>query len=670
MDLDIRYQELSYNIDHAPKENNIDIDPVINKPFSRSIKPPVSSKASKKTAKKASYSSICRLLSYPFHEYPLLILGILLLTLSQLATIYLPLLTGQIIDSLINSKDTSTLHQFLITFIISGSSLFFRNLCFTVISERVTIRLKNQAFSKFISYDIEFFDVKKTGELLSRMNSDIAAIRSAISSDISVFLKSLVLALGSFVIMFTINVYLTLIIMAVIPLFVIITSLFSYYTKKFSSKYQDLMAEGSVIAEECFSNIRTVKAFATEQQETSQFESVMNEAYKLGIRRIAVAAAYRSATHFIINTGVLGVLWYGGYCVLNGEMTSGQLVTFLIYANDYTDTTSSISSAISSIVSAAGLSEGLFKLMDYKPKLVYPKETINEIPLIINNDYSNNDKSMKPNNILYKNNKPFLKVEFQDVNFSYPTTQDVNVLTGFTLSISPGEVIGICGVSGSGKSTIVSLLERFYDSNAGEILINSHSIKEYSPKSLANSIGFVSQEPVLFSGTIEENILYGVETYRHSQLIEVCQMSNVWEFIEDKSMFPLGLKTMVGERGSKLSGGQKQRVAIARALMKRPRVLIFDEATSALDSEAEMKVQQAIDRLMGQGELTIIVIAHRLSSIAKCQRVVVIEGGKIVEEGKHWELWEKGGVYRGLVERQIKMGVCKEEEILEKNSKF
>ena len=626
------YHEMSKDIEN---------DPLVPKKMFRTIKAKYEKEGkNKKKQKPASASSVWRLLSYTFREHTLFGVGIVLLALSQLATIYLPLITGQIIDVLLKYSDFSKLKEFCLkflgTFLISGVALFFRNICFTLIAERVTVSLKNETFSRFISFDIEFFENKKTGELLSRLGSDIATMKTATSSDISVLLKSLVVAIGSFIIMFTINIYLSLIILAVVPFFILITSLFSNYTKKYNRSYQDIMAEGSVIAEECFSNIRTVKAFSTEEEETQHFQAVNKKAYTVAIKKVIMAAAYRATTHLIINTGVLGVLWYGGYCVISGTLSSGQLVSFLIYANDYTDTASSISACISSILSAAGVAEGLFKIMDYKPKI-------------------NNNKGGLPGD--FEGN-----IEFKNVNFAYPSSPDVKVLEDLNLKINEGEVLAICGGSGGGKSTIITLLERFYDVSSGILLINHKDIKDYDIKELHRKIGYVSQEPVLFSGTIEENITYGVTAYRQSELIKVCKWANALDFITDKESFPLGFQTLVGEKGLKLSGGQKQRIAIARALMKDPKILIFDEATSALDAEAESQVQKAIDLLMKKGDLTMIIIAHRLSTIVKCRRIVVMARGKIEEEGDHETLWKLGGTYKSLVEKQMELGNFKEKE--------
>jgi len=616
-----------------------DNDPIIQKSAFRTIKASYENIDKKKKPKKtASASSVWRLLAYTFHEYTLFILGIILLVLSQLATIYLPLITGQIIDVLLKYRDFENLFKycikFLMTYVISGVALFFRNICFTLISERVTVTLKNETFSRFISFDIEFFENKKTGELLSRLGSDIATIKTATSSDISVLLKCLVVAIGSFVIMFMMNMYLSLIILAVVPFFVLTTTVFSNYTKKYNRNYQDIMAEGSIIAEECFSNIRTVKAFSTEEEETAHFQSVNKKAYTVAIKKVIMNAAYRASTHLIINSGVLGVLWYGGYCVIQGTLSSGQLVSFLIYANDYTDTASSISACISSIVSAAGVAEGLFKIMDYKPKITSKTDGIIA-------DFEGN-------------------IEFKNANFAYPSSPDVKVLDNFNLNIKSGEVLAICGGSGGGKSTVITLLERFYDVGSGFILINNRNIKDYDLKQLHRRIGYVSQEPVLFSGTIEENITYGVTSYRKGDLLKVCKWANALDFITDKESFPLGFTTLVGEKGLKLSGGQKQRIAIARALMKDPKILIFDEATSALDAEAEHQVQTAIDLLMKKGDLTMIIIAHRLSTIVKCQRIIVLGKGKIEEEGDHESLWRLGGSYKSLIERQMELGTFKD----------
>lgn len=392
------------------------------------------------------------------------------------------------------------------------------------------------------------------------------------------------------------------------------------------------MADTSVIAEECFSNIRTVKSFSSEEQEISHFRAKSNEASRTAFKRAIATGLYRGLTDMMTNIGTIAELWFGGYYIINGDMTSGELVSFLIYSNTYAGSSSSLSDAITSIVVASGVAETLFDLMDYKPNIINPK---------------------KNNQQFYSQQTFEGKIQFINASFSYPSKDSVKTLDGLNLEINPGETVAICGASGGGKSTIISLIERFYDLREGVLLINGKDIKEYDLAFLHSNIGFVSQEPVLFSGTIEENIVYGVPEYTKSELYEAARLANAYNFITDISIFPEGFNTMLGERGITLSGGQKQRIAIARALIKKPKIIIFDESTSALDADSEHQVQISIHNLIQQGDKTVIIIAHRLSTIIDCKRIIVLSQGKIVEEGDHETLVRKNGFYKGLIEKQM-----------------
>lgn len=623
------------NTESTLDQTRIDIEPSeddpINKKF-RTIGSLFAKKPNKKD-KKMSYSAYYRLVQYTKKEYMLLINGFTFLILSQVGGIMLPYISGKILDVIITTRDGTALNMycgyFIGIFLLSSFAIFGRFISFNLLSERVSITLKNECFEKFINFDIEFFDKKKTGELLSRLGSDIATLRFAIGGNISMLFKSIVMCVGSFIVMFILSWKLALLILILVPIFMVFTAVFSSYSKTMTKQFQDITADSSVIAEECFSNIRTVKSFSTEDQEAAHFRSKTEDAYKTALKRAFVSALYRSLTDMVTNVGTIAVLWYGGYHVLDGEMSSGELVSFLIYSNTYASSSSMISDNLTNIVVASGVAEGLFELLDYKP--------------LIKNEKNNLDLQKFEGGITFKN-----------ACFSYPSKKNVLTLDHLDLEIKSGETIALCGASGGGKSTIVSLIERFYDLKEGNIFINGVDIRNYDLRYLHKHIGYVSQEPVLFSGTIEENITYGVETYTKKELYEAAKLANAWNFITDVSSFPEGFNTLVGERGVKLSGGQKQRVAIARALIKKPEILIFDESTSALDADSEHQVQMSIDNLIKKGGMTVIIIAHRLSTIINCQRIIVLSGGKIVEEGDHESLVKRDGVYKNLVEKQMK----------------
>jgi len=488
--------------------------------------------------------------------------------------------------------------------------------------------MKSSLFRSLINNDVSFYDNKKTGELLSRLGSDIATVKGAASNNFSMVIRNIIVCIGSFVLLFTISWQLALYISLVIPLFASLSVFFRRAHKQLIKSYQDTIANGSIIAEEAFSNIRVVKSFSTEDKESEHFESIMKSAYNIGFKKSLTESLMISSVMLIINAAILVVLWYGGVLVLRSEMTSGELTSFVFYALFLAGSSSMVASAMTQLVTASGVCERLFELMDYEP-------------LIKNYGGISDIKSLKG------------MVEFKDVSFCYPNKQEVYVLKTLNLTIQAGEVVALVGSSGGGKTTIANLIERFYDPKSGEILIDGVDIRKYDLKALHQRIGHVPQEPSLFSGTIEENITYGLDSYTQEQVDKATKLANCYDFIHDKSLFPKGFQTFVGERGMKLSGGQKQRIAIARALIKEPKILVLDEATSALDAENEFHVQKAIEGLMHQKDMTMIVIAHRLSTIINCKRIIVICEGKIAEEGRHDELIEINGVYKNLVERQM-----------------
>jgi ATP-binding cassette, subfamily B (MDR/TAP), member 9 len=583
---------------------------------------------------KLKMANLRRFMRYTFSEWRLFLLGNVFLLLTTSTSIYIPYLSGQLLDTISKENDENNLNEKGILFLAICSTttiaVFFRSLCFNLMSERVTVKMKNEVFSKIVNNDIEFFDCKKTGELISRLDSDIATVKWSASGNFSELLRNLIACIGSFALLFSLSWKLTLITLGIVPVFAGAAVVYSRYSTKLKKIYQDIIADSSIIAEECFSNIRTVKSFSSEDVEEKHFQLKMNEAYKIGKRDSLLMGFFFSFLTFTVYAAILSVLWFGGHLVQQKELTLGQLASFIMYSLWMGGSTTGVSHSISALVTATGVMERLFEIMDYQPRI-----------------------NSKGGSVIPTDNKFKGEIEFQNVDFFYPSKPEVKVLDNFSLKIKAGEVVALAGISGGGKSTVISLLERFYDPTSGEILIDGTNIKDFQLKMLHQKIGFVAQEPVLFSGTIEENICYGLDSYSYDELIHAVKLSNAFEFIHDKHKFPQGFKTLVGERGVKLSGGQKQRVAIARALVKKPKILIFDEATSALDAESEYQVQASIEKLMNEGNMTLIIIAHRLSTIINCGRIIVLCDGKIAEEGKHSDLIKKSGVYKNLIERQM-----------------
>ncbi|CAD8099465.1 unnamed protein product [Paramecium sonneborni] len=575
-------------------------------------------------------SSFYRLIRYSWKHKLLLFLGNLGLIVTSLSMVALPYLTGQMIDSITKSDGKEDLNKltfyFIILTIVSALFTFLRAYAYNILGEKITFDLRNELFQKMITKDIEFFDSNRSGELISRLSSDISVINKGANDSISMILKNAVQFIGSLVLLWFISWNLTLVLFCVIPPFTIIVILFVRTYKKLTKEYQQAVAVSTQIASEVLGNMRIVRSFSTEEKEGLQYRNATTKVYGIGNRIAILGSQFMSIGILLGYAVILSILYYGGSLVIEDKLTIGDLSSFVLYTLTMTISLLAVSGLMNQMISAAAVSEKIFQIMDHPVKI--------------------QNGSIDSQNVTGE-------ITLKNVTFQYPTKLNVTTLKSIDLEIKKGEVVALVGQSGSGKSTIVQLLERFYDSNEGQILFDNIDIKEYNLQKLHQSIGFVAQEPTLFSGTLKENITYGVDTFTQEDIDNAMKLANAYEFVSNKSIFPDGLDTIVGERGVKLSGGQKQRIAIARALIKNPKILIFDEATSALDSESEFQVQSAIDGLVQTGQKTIIIIAHRLSTIINSNKIVVIQNGQIVEQGKHLDLIDKNGIYKQLIERQL-----------------
>ena len=391
--------------------------------------------------------------------------------------------------------------------------------------------------------------------------------------------------------------------------------------RKVSKEVQDALARSSEVAEETLAGVRTVRAFAREAREVARYGGAVEESFQLARYRARLGATFTGGVSFLGYGAIAAVLWYGGVLLGEGQLSFGDLTSFLLYTFTVAFSIGALSSLWSDFAKAAGASERVFELMDRAPEV--------------------EPGGLRPDTVEGK-------VALTDVHFAYPTRPDAPVLTGLSLSLEPGQVVALVGHSGGGKSTVAALLSRFYDPDTGGISLDHRPYEDLDAGWLREQVGVVSQEPILFATSIADNIRYGRPGASQDDVIRAAEAANALEFVND---FPEGFGTLVGERGVRLSGGQKQRIAIARALLKDPSVLVLDEATSALDAESEHLVQDALDRLM-RGRTT-LVIAHRLSTVRDADRVVVLDGGRVAESGTHDELLALGGLYRKLVERQF-----------------
>lgn len=543
-----------------------------------------------------------------------------------------PLVIGRLVDASflrIGSADTTVLDRTVLILIgVFALQAFFsavQSYLLSRVGEGVVADLRRTVYRHLLTLSLRFFETRKTGEITSRLTSDISTVQGVVSSAlVQIFSQTLTLV-GTVIILFVTNWRLSLLMLSIVPVVVLAAFYFGRLLRKVSKEFQDRVADANARAEEAIGGIRVVQAFTAEPLEARTYADLIGASFKVALRRARIRAIFNPVVFFAMFTAIGIVLWYGGRLVIAGELTPGQLVAFLVYTFSVAGAVGAFSGLFSQFQEALGASSRIFELLDEKSDLPEPAN-----PLKLGSVRG--------------------EVRFEHVSFGYG--ERGVVLEDVSLAAQPGEVVALVGPSGAGKSTLISLIPRFYDPTAGRILLDGVDIRDLTLYDLRSNIALVPQETQLFSGTVAENIRYGKPGASDAEVIEAAKAANAHEFI---TSFPDGYATIVGERGIKLSGGQRQRVAIARALLKNPRILILDEATSSLDSESEALVQEALEVLM-QGRTT-FVIAHRLSTIRSADKIVVLEAGRIVQQGTHQELLAAGGLYKELYELQFREDV-------------
>lgn len=559
-------------------------------------------------------------------EAPILVPASIALLVSSGVSLATPAGMGTMLDFLASpdgaEKLDSAIWIAVPAIVIMALASFARAYFFTLAGERVVSRLRQRLYASLIRQEVGFFDAERTGELVSRLGSDTAVLQNSVTVNVSMALRFALQSVGSIIILFYMNWRLSMVMVAVVPVLAIGMTVFARAVRKLAKEAQDALAGAASVAEETLGNVRTVRAFAREEAESARYAAKVDESFRLGRRLAAAYGGLQGGGGLLAFLAVAGMLYYGGTMVLHGELSVGGLTSFILQTVFLAFALGGLSSVYSDFQRAVGASQRVFELLDRVPGVV--NEQGRTLP------------------------EPVGRMALEGVEFAYPTRADVPVLSGVDLELLPGRVLALVGQSGGGKSTVASLLLRLYDPQEGRVTFDGVDVRELHTAWLRRQIGIVSQEPVLFATSIEENIRYGRPEATHAEVEAAARAANAHDFV---SSFPEGYATVVGERGVRLSGGQKQRIAIARAILKDPRVLVLDEATSALDAESEHLVQEALDRLM-RGRTT-LVIAHRLSTVKSADRVVVLMQGRVAEAGTHDELVAANGAYKRLVEHQF-----------------
>ena len=565
-------------------------------------------------------------LRYPWR----LFLTISFLLIAAIASLAIPLIAGRIIDVGFIERNLDGLAGYsliaiavaLVMAIATGARFYF----ISVLGERVVTDLRKAVFNHLLRLDATFYDTHRVGELTSRLTTDVTTIREAIGSSLSMTLRGLVVIVGSVILMFVTSWWLALAVIVITPLTVLPVVLLARRLRKMSRRTQDALAEMSAMATEALGASKTIKSFAQEPHQSRAYGERAENSFAAEVARLGGRSAMIGGVMFVTIVALVGMIWWGAKAVFDGAVTTGQLTQFMIYALMATNSFTLISEVLGSLQTVSGATERLFEILRTKPGIEAPAAPV-ALPT-----------------------PPLGTIAFDDVSFSYKTRDNEQILGGLSFAVGRGETVALVGASGAGKSTVFALAQRFYDVTGGRILVDGVDIRQTSPAELRARFAYVEQEPTIFAGTVTENIRFGKPDATQAEIEAAARAALVHDFV---TALEHGYNSIVGERGVMLSGGQKQRIAIARALLKDAPILLLDEATSALDAESERLVQIALERLM-EGRTT-LVIAHRLATIRHADRILVLDKGRLIDQGTHDELVSKGGRYAELARLQFRL---------------
>jgi subfamily B ATP-binding cassette protein MsbA len=569
------------------------------------------------------------------YGWQLVLAGVLLIISNGLGLVF-PLVIRTLLNTVLVERNAALLNGLVgwlaLIFLVQALVGTAEGFLVTSIGERISFDLRTGLFRDLQKMPMSFFDQRRTGELMSRVTNDVTLLQTSLTSNVLPLASEIVVLVGSIIITLTINWRFTLLAMVVAPVAGLAATLLGRRIRRTTRGVQEGLGDAGVVLEEALSAPRVVKAFSREAYEVHRFNERMRGALTQALRRAAAQAVLSPLSGLIAFSGVTLVIWFGGQEVVAGRLTAGDLIAFVFYMVLVTGPLIALSGIYAQIQAALAAAERIFELMDQPAEISLASLALPALPPASG------------------------QVTFERVSFTYPAapgaggvvSQRPAVLTDVSFTIRPGQVVALVGPSGAGKTTILSLLLRFYELDGGAITLDGHDIRDVQVESLRQQMALVPQEPVLFGDSIAENIRYGRLDAGEDELMRAAAAANALGFIQD---LPEGMRTLVGERGVKLSAGQRQRIAIARALLHDPRILLLDEATASLDNEAEALVQDALYRLM-RGRTT-LVVAHRLTTVERADQILVLDRGEIVERGTHAELLEQGGLYAKLYRRDF-----------------
>src|SRR5262249_6289959 len=546
-----------------------------------------------------------------------------------LTTLIVPVAVRRMIDFGFSDKAVQLIDSYFAVMIgvvaVLAISSAMRYYLVTTLGERIVADLRSDVFAHLTQLSSSFFDTARTGEIVSRLSADTTQIKAAVGASVSIALRNLVLFIGGAAMMVVTSPRLSLFVLAAIPVIVLPLVGFGRSVRRRGRGAQDTLADASGYADELLGAMRTLQAFTNEKLAQSRFTTAVEQAYAAARGATKARAMLTAITIFLVFASVVVVLWIGAQDVLSGSMTPGRLGQFVLYAAFAAGGLGELSQVWGEIAQASGAAERLLEILNAEPQIKAPARPV-AFP------------------------KPSGAVEFRDVTFAYPGRPNVPVLDRLSFRVARGEKLALVGPSGAGKSTVFQLILRFYDPVSGSITFDGVRLPDADPAALRARIALVPQDGVVFAGSVRENIKFGQPDASDAEIEAAAEAAHAAEFIR---RLPSGYETPLGERGVTLSGGQRQRIAIARAILRRAPVLLLDEATSSLDAESETLVQQALKRLMLNR--TSIVIAHRLATVQSCDRILVMDHGRLVEEGTHASLASAGGLYARLAKLQFEM---------------